>query len=84
MSNEMLGTPIIEGCFRGIGFDTEMWPDRCEETLFFWIGYGKDYERMDSASPEAVQEFIDYYEHQIQVAKDYLRNGRNPKTHEWK
>lgn len=41
-------------------------------------------ERGRHATPEAVQEFVEYWENQIQVAKDYLANGRNNKTHEWK
>lgn len=35
------------------------------------------------ATEEAVRNFIDYYENQIAVARDYLANGRNNKTHEW-
>lgn len=70
----------IPDTFRGIGFDTEMWPDCCKETIFFHLGD----ERMESVSEEAVHEFIGYWENQIQVARDYLANGRNNKTHEWK
>jgi len=36
------------------------------------------------ATEAAVREFIAYWESQIQVAKDYLANGRNNKMHEWK
>lgn len=74
---------IIPDVFRGIGFDTHMWPDKCEEKIFFWIGHGDDYRRMEKVSEEAVREFISYYKNQIQVAKDYLANGMNPNTHEW-
>lgn len=40
-------------------------------------------ERGRHATPEAIQEFVLYWENQVQVAKDYLANGRNNKTHEW-
>lgn len=66
--------------FRGIGFDTECWPDKTEETIFFHHGD----KRMPSASPESVAEFIAYYENQIQVAREYVMNSCNPRTHEWK
>ena len=36
------------------------------------------------ATVEAVLDFIAFWENQVQVAKDYLANGRNCKTHEWK
>ena len=35
------------------------------------------------ATEEAVQEFIRYWENQIEVAKDYLLNGREARTHLW-
>jgi hypothetical protein len=36
------------------------------------------------ATVEAVLDFVAFWENQVQVAKDYLANGRNCKTHEWK
>lgn len=83
MSNDV-GTPMSPNdCFRGIGFDTNMWPDKMEETVFFWIGEGESYTRFEQVSEAAVKEFVEYYENQIAVAKEYLANGRNPNTHEW-
>lgn len=78
---------VPEDFFREIGFDTEMWIDKTRETIFF-IGPGTVDNpvgtRMGSASPEAVAEFISYWSNQICVAADYLRNSRNPNTHDWK
>ncbi len=71
---------IIPDTFRGIGFDTECWPDKTEETIFFHHGD----RRMKAVSAEAVEEFIAYWENQIQVAREYVANGFNPNTHEWK
>ena len=71
---------------REIGFDTKMYADtgRCKETIFFLgpqlVGGREHY---DSATAEEVQEFIEYWENQLEVAKDYIINGCNPHTHEW-
>ena len=81
--SEAIYTPIIKDTFRGIGIDTEMWPDRCQETIFFHIGHGDDYERMENVSNEAVQEFIAYYKNQIALAEGYVANGKNPRVYEW-
>lgn len=75
-----------EDCFRGIGFETEMYFDGCRETIFFHTNGTLDNprgKRFDKVSQEAVLEFISYWTNQIAVATDYLRNGCNPKTHEW-
>lgn len=73
--------------FRGIGFDTEMYLDGgCRETIFFHTNGTLDNprgERFENVSQEAVLEFISYWTNQISVATDYLRNGCNPRTHEW-
>ena len=74
--------------FREIGFDTEMWPDKFTETIFFIkTRFNNDPpggRRLEKVSPEAVEEFIEYWQHQIDVAKEYMANGCNPNTHEWK
>src|ERR1700722_2758208 len=74
--------------FREIGFDTEMWFDGCREEIFFLRPAFSDDEpgsnRMEKVSPEAVAEFIAYWENQIAVARDYVANGCNPRTHEWR
>jgi hypothetical protein len=72
---------IVKNAFREIGFNTEMWADKVQETIFFIAPNCKD--RLDAVSPEAVAEFIAYWENQIAVAKDYVKNGCNPHTHEW-
>jgi hypothetical protein len=70
--------------FRGIGFDTEMYlPGVVTETLFFHIGGGPGYERFTNATPEAVEEFCDYYQGQMDTARLYVANGCNPNVHEW-
>lgn len=35
------------------------------------------------ATPEAIAEFIDYWQHQIAAARDYVANGCNSNTMEW-
>ncbi len=83
------GTPMMSGeCFRGVGFDTEMWADgHVRETIFFIPPHMSDDppggRRLEKVSEEQAQEFISYYEHQIAVVRDYLKNGCNPNTHEW-
>jgi hypothetical protein len=71
---------------REIGLDTEMYADagRVKETIFFLGPQLVDgRERYGSATAEEVQEFIEYWENQLEVAKDYIINGCNPHTHEW-
>ncbi len=68
-----------DDCFREIGFNTEMRPSGTKEEIFFILGDV----RRDNASEEAVREFITYWQNQIEVAKDYIANGKNNKTHEW-
>ncbi len=75
-------------CFREIGFDTSCWPDRVEETIFFlharYVRDPQDENRIEKVSKEAVEEFVGYWQHQIDIAKEYLANDCNPNTHEWK
>lgn len=66
--------------FRQIGFNTEMRPSGCKEKIFF-IQPLSDI-RMQNVSMEAVEEFIEYWQHQINTAKAYVQNGLNNKTHE--
>ena len=78
-----------DDCFREIGFDVSIWPDRCEETIFFLLPSMSDdpggrQRRLEKVSKEAVEEFVRYWENQISVAKDYVKNGCNPNIHEWK
>jgi len=72
---------------RELGFDNCMGIGRASEEKVFFIGpvMANGYrERGPHATEEAVREFIAYYENQIRVAKDYLANGRNNKTQEWR
>ncbi len=74
---------------RGIGFDTNVRPDKTEETMFFLREKlsddppGLDCRKIDNPTEEEVNEFIAYYENQINTARNYLLNGGNPRTHEW-
>ena len=71
---------------REIGFDTFCCLEHGVVEKVFFIGpdmlAGR--ERGAHATEEAIKEFILYWENQVAVAKDYLANGRNNKTHEWK
>ena len=72
--------------FREIGFDTEMWLDGCREKIFFMQPRLSDEthaKRFDKMGVEAVEEFVKYWENQISVAKDYVKNQCNPNTQEW-
>lgn len=70
---------------REIGFDTVMTFGGTTEQIFFCGPHLiEGTEHGAHATEEAVNEFIAYWENQIQVAKDYLANGRNRNTHEWK
>jgi hypothetical protein len=69
---------------RELGFDQAMGIGRPFEERVFFIGPCTcDREVGAHATEEAVLEFIGYWENQIRVAKDYLANGQNNKTHEW-
>ena len=70
---------------RELGFETFMCFDHGTLEKVFFIGPHMidGPERGAHATDEAVKEFINYWENQIQVAKDYLANNRNNKTHEW-
>lgn len=72
---------------RELGFNNFL--DTCgargEKVFFLGPMHGDgSRERGRHATPEAIQDFVEYWENQIQVAKDYLANGCNNKTHEWK
>ena len=70
---------------REIGFDQLLALDRIEERIFFLGPQLQDgRERGAHASEAAVLEFIAYWENQIEVARDYLANGRENRTHRWK
>ena len=80
------GDPDTLTSVREIGFNTTMvMGGQGSETIFF-IGpvhvHGRP-RHGKHATEEAVKEFIAYWKNQIEVAKDYLANGRNNKTHEW-
>lgn len=71
---------------RELGFNNHFDVERSPaETVFFMGPVLASGRREDGAhaTEEAILDFIAYYENQIQVAKDYLANGRNNKTHEW-
>ena len=71
---------------RELGFDVSMCVTHGTVEKVFFLGphilAGR--EEGAHATEEAIAEFIAYWENQIQVAKDYVANGRNNKTHEWK
>ena len=71
---------------RELGFDSFMCVQHGMSEKVFFLGPqmldGR--ETGANATPEAIAEFIEYWENQIQVAKDYVANGCNNKTHEWK
>jgi hypothetical protein len=70
---------------REIGFDQKMGLGRPFEEKIFFLGPSMhdDREVGAHATEEAVLEFIGYWENQVRVARDYLANGLNNKTHEW-
>jgi len=71
-------------CVRELGFDTTASSDGFMEKVFF-LGpdIGGLRKRGAHATEDAIQEFIAYWENQIQVAKDYLANGRTNRTDKW-
>lgn len=71
---------------RELGFNNTMGMGRAPTEMVFFLGPCRaSGPREDGAhaTEKALLNFISYYENQIQVAKDYLANGRNNKTHEW-
>ena len=52
-----------------------------EERVFFIDASGRDSYR---ASVPVIEEAILYLQNQVDVLRDYLRNGCNNNTHEWK
>jgi hypothetical protein len=80
------GRGVTLDLVRELGFDTVMYVgSRSEETVFFLGPQMADGRRTrgEHATEQAVREFIDYWENQLAVARDYLANGRNNRTHEW-
>jgi hypothetical protein len=74
-------------CVREIGFDTFMdlnTRTTTEEIFFLGPAMMDGRESGANATEEAIDEFIAYWQNQIDVAKDYIANGRNNKTHEWR
>lgn len=71
---------------RELGFDDflDVYKGTKEKVFFIGPHLGDSREEGAHATEAAVLEFIEYWENQIQVAKDYLANGRNNKTHEWR
>jgi hypothetical protein len=70
---------------REIGFDQLMALDRMEERIYFLGFQSRESGREEGAhaTEEAVLEFITYWENQIRVARDYLANGRENRSHRW-
>jgi hypothetical protein len=70
---------------RELGFNNTMSVGRRSTERVFFLGpcVRGNRERGAHATDEAILDFISYYQNQIQVAKDYLMNGRNNQTHEW-
>jgi hypothetical protein len=71
---------------RELGFNNHFGIERSSTEIVFFMGpVLANGRRVDGAhaTEEAILDFIAYYKNQIQVAKDYLANGRNNKTHEW-
>ena len=72
---------------RELGFNNVMGIGIASTETVFFLGpcmNGDCREEGANATEDAILEFIVHCEHQVQVAKDYLFNGRNNKTHEWK
>lgn len=71
---------------RELGFDQSMCPTHGTVEKVFFLGPQMRDGREEGAhaTEGAIKEFIAYWENQIQVAKDYLANDRNNKTHEWR
>lgn len=74
----------ISTLFREIGIDTEMTPDSTDETIFFvgLAGGGLD-TRFANATPKAVENFCEYWRHQIDLAQAYVENGCDPRVSGW-
>ena len=70
---------------RELGFDNTLRADGPPTEQVFFLGPCRlcKRERGAHATVEAVLDFIAYYKNQIGVAADYLKSGRNNKTHEW-
>ena len=71
---------------RELGFETIMCAAHGSGGKVYFIGPHMldGAERGAHATEAAVHEFIAYWENMIQIASDYLANGRNNKMHEWK
>lgn len=54
-----------------------------EEIVFIGPCSCRERPQYDEATESEVREFIGYWLNQIEVAQDYLANGRNKNTHEW-
>ena len=69
---------------REIGFDSIMSPDGAREKVFFMGPNTTSGQRIGARATEAaVREFISFWENQVQVAKDYLANGRDNRSTRW-
>jgi hypothetical protein len=74
-------------CVRELGFDQIMAVGKSLKEKVFFLGPVLCDSRREigaHATEEAILDFIAYYENAIEVARDYLSNGRNNKTHEWR
>jgi hypothetical protein len=71
---------------REIGFDSSMCVAHGSAEKVFFLGPQMLDGREEGAhaTEPAIREFVAYWENQVQVAKDYLANGCNNKTHEWR
>jgi hypothetical protein len=70
---------------REIGFDNSFGIGRKPtERVFFMGPLGVGGREVGAhATPEAIAEFIDYWQHQIAAARDYVANGCDSNTMEW-
>lgn len=70
---------------RELGFETTMCTAHGSGGKVYFLGTRllDGQEKGAHATEDAVHEFIAYWESMIQVASDYLANGRNNKMHEW-
>jgi len=70
---------------RELGFDSTFGVDRAPTEQVFFLGpvMNGRRERGAHATTEAILDFIAYFENQVAVAREYLENDQNNKTHEW-
>jgi len=77
---------VVLTLVRELGFNNVMGVNRTPTEEVFFLGpclSDGTQEKSFNVTDEAILEFIAHCEHQAQIAKDYLANHKNNKTHEW-